>query len=120
MLVAALDSGGVGSKALVMDPALPGPLNHIAEKSLLKEHGVEQLFLLEPSLFNNQLADNVVYMMRPNMHLMHIVADHLKEHPDRQYSLFFVPSRSVVCEKILEDEGVLPILEGRIGEAGLD
>ena len=116
LLVAALDSaGGPGSsKVLVMDPALPGPLTHIAEKSLLKEHGVEGLFIIEPELFSKKVGDNIVYITRPNMALTHVIAQHLKDAPDKMFSLFFVPFRSVVCEKILEDEGVLEMLDGAL------
>jgi hypothetical protein len=52
---------------------------------------------------------------------MHIVAGHLKDpqNQDKCFSLFFVPNRSIICEKVLEDAGVIDVLEGRIGAVGL-
>ena len=37
-----------GRKALVLDPQLSGPLSYIAERQLLKEHGVENTAFLLP------------------------------------------------------------------------
>ncbi|KAK9865228.1 hypothetical protein WJX84_002620 [Apatococcus fuscideae] len=53
-----------GKKVLVLDPRISGFLRFVAEVPLLREHGVEQLVLLD----TNSLAQNgirsVVYLVR--------------------------------------------------------
>lgn len=53
-----------GKKALVLDPALTGPLGLVVKFSLLKDHGIDKVYHLEPS----PLAvthDKIIYFCRP-------------------------------------------------------
>jgi len=53
-----------GKKALVLDPTLTGPVGLVVKFSLLRDHGIDKVYHLEP----NPLAvtnDKVVYIVRP-------------------------------------------------------
>jgi hypothetical protein len=53
-----------GKKALVLDPSLTGPLGLVVKFSLLRDHGIDKVFHLEPS----PLAvpqDKIIYLCRP-------------------------------------------------------
>jgi len=71
---------------------------------------------------------SIVYFVRPELRQVEHVVAHLKQLgglkqrdaagkgravPRHSFTLFFVPRRSLVCEKVLEDEGVYPLLEIR-------
>eukprot|EP00959_Pyramimonas_sp_CCMP1952_P324176 6784796-Pyramimonas_sp.AAC.1 len=58
----ALDSRR-GKKALVLDPKLSGPLSLIAEISLLKEHGVENLYYLDNEPIETDCRQ-IIYLVR--------------------------------------------------------
>eukprot|EP00245_Coleochaete_scutata_P001569 TRINITY_DN11946_c0_g1_i1.p1 TRINITY_DN11946_c0_g1~~TRINITY_DN11946_c0_g1_i1.p1 ORF type:complete len:607 (+),score=112.22 TRINITY_DN11946_c0_g1_i1:84-1904(+) len=107
-LVAALESLD-GKKVFILDPKLSGPLALIAQTSLLKEHGVENLYHLSGDPIQSDLR-NVIYLVRPQMKLMKMIADQIRHDTQvkiqRQYSIYFTPRRTIVCEKVLEDEGV--------------
>jgi hypothetical protein len=64
----ALDSRR-GKKALVLDPKLSGPLSLIAEISLLKEHGVENLYYLENEPIETDCR-TIIYLVR-HAHISH-------------------------------------------------
>mmetsp|Transcript_30543 Transcript_30543/g.58825 ORF Transcript_30543/g.58825 Transcript_30543/m.58825 type:complete len:626 (-) Transcript_30543:289-2166(-) len=108
----ALDSRR-GKKALVLDPKLSGPLSLIAQTSLLKEHGVENLYYLEREPIDTD-CKSIVYLVRPRVELMPLIASQVRggdldqraARPNREHSVFFVPRRTIICEKVLEEEGV--------------
>ncbi|KAG0239155.1 vacuolar protein sorting-associated protein 33A [Mortierella sp. GBAus27b] len=109
-LVNVLDSVQ-GKKALVLDPNLSSPLSLISEFALLKDHGVEKIYHLQPGSLDTD-CKNLIYICRPQVNYMRYIAENIHAHmkdsragPYR-YSLFFVPRRTAVCEKVLEDEGV--------------
>ena len=125
-LMAALDSvsspeGGPG-KALVLDPALSGPLGLIAEVKEFKEHGVEKIYHLldEPLAIASQTAA-LVFFVRPHIRQVERVAAQVqmleRGRADggarRSYHLFFVPRRSMVCERVLQEEGVYGLVTVR-------
>ncbi|CAM6126841.1 unnamed protein product [Calypogeia fissa] len=99
-----------GKKVLVLDPKISGPLALIAQPSLLKEHGVEKVYHLSADPVQSD-CKNVVYLVRPKMRLMKLVAAQIQQELTlkmlKNYSLVFVPRRTIVCEKVLEEEGVL-------------
>ncbi|KAJ3333130.1 hypothetical protein HDU76_011207 [Blyttiomyces sp. JEL0837] len=110
-----------GKKGLVIDQSLSGPLSLIAEYSLLKEHGVEKIFHLgqdRPEIESKSL----IYICRPKIACVKFIASHVQrsseEGQEIDYNLFFVPRRTLVCEKVLEDAGVYGDI--RIGEYHLD
>ena len=105
--------GGPG-KALVLDPELSGPLGLIAEVKEFKEHGVEKIYhLLSEPLVSDARA--LIFFVRPHIPLAEKVAAQVQQlergradgsGARRSYHLFFVPRRSMVCERVLQEEGV--------------
>ena len=128
-----------GRKALVLDPRLGAPLMRITEMSSLRQHGVDRLYYLEGGTLETTCHE-VVFLVRPRLELMHKLAEVVKsvldevdaatrEH-ERAYSgkpandpsvpprpkvpiftVFFVPRRTLSCEKLLDLLGVLGDLE---------
>ncbi|KAF7727274.1 hypothetical protein EC973_007790 [Apophysomyces ossiformis] len=100
-----------GKKGLVLDPQLTGPLSLIAEFTLLKDHGVEKIYHLDsPSLDTD--CKSLIYICRPKLRYMRYIASHIRQmsqscNQKTDISLFFVPKRTMVCERVLEEEGVL-------------
>ncbi|KAJ1914133.1 Vacuolar protein-sorting-associated protein 33 [Tieghemiomyces parasiticus] len=119
-LTAVLDSVR-GAKVLVVDPALSPALSLVAEFSHLKEHGVEKIFHLESNPVDTE-CKNILYLSRPEVTHMQWIADHVREAARAQrpheFTLYFSPRRTLVCDRILEEQGVLGDLT--IGEYHLD
>lgn len=126
-LFAALDSipaeteAGSSSCALVLDTALSGPFGLVAPLREFKDHGVDKIYHLIPGLLSTE-CHSVAYFIRPQVALAKRVATQVKtlEQKARSggetphvYMLFFVPRRSVLCEKVLVDEGVHSLLAVR-------
>jgi hypothetical protein len=117
-----------GKKVLVLDPKLSGPLGLIIEVAVLREHGVEKIVYVGPTLKFDRDRDrdtkNVIWIVRSkyvwriwtcNRFMIRIqymkwigetIRGHISEKDKKEYNLFFVPRRTVVSEKILEEEGV--------------
>ncbi|GLB35714.1 putative STXBP unc-18 SEC1 family protein [Lyophyllum shimeji] len=108
-LVDALNSVN-GAKTLVLDASLAGPLGLVTEVSLLKHHGVDKMFWLEPGSLS-ATTPNIVYLCRPMIKYVKIIADHIKRYAKESrkhtYTLFLVPRISTLITRILEEEGVL-------------
>ncbi|RDX51187.1 Sec1-like protein [Lentinus brumalis] len=108
-LIDALNSVN-GAKTLVLDPTLAGPLGLVTEVALLKHHGVDKMFWLEPGPLS-ATSTNIVYLCRPLIKWVKIVADQIKRHARESqkhtYTLFLVPRTSTLVTRILEEEGVL-------------
>ncbi|KAK3018793.1 hypothetical protein RJ639_002910 [Escallonia herrerae] len=83
---------------------------------LKNEHGVELRHLTADPIQTE--CTKVVYLVRSQIDLMKFICSHI--HNDiskglqREYYVYFVPRRAVVCEKILEEEKVHHLLN--IGE----
>ncbi|KAJ7146256.1 Sec1-like protein [Mycena epipterygia] len=108
-LVDALNSVN-GAKTLVLDASLAGPLGLVIEVSLLKHHGVDKMFWLEPGPLTSTTT-NIVYLCRPMIKYVKIIADQIKRHgkeaQKHTYTLLLVPRISTLVSRILEEEGVL-------------
>ncbi|KAG5643134.1 hypothetical protein DXG03_001524 [Asterophora parasitica] len=108
-LIDALNSVN-GAKTLVLDASLAGPLGLVTEVSLLKHHGVDKMFWLEPGALSSTTL-NIVYLCRPLIKYVKIIADHIKRHARESrkhtYTLLLVPRTSTLVTRILEEEGVL-------------
>ncbi|KIK70533.1 hypothetical protein GYMLUDRAFT_149956 [Collybiopsis luxurians FD-317 M1] len=108
-LVDALNSVN-GSKTLVLDPSLAGPLGLVTEVSLLKHHGVDKMFWLEAGPLTSNTT-NIVYLCRPAVSYVKIIAAHIKRHAKESakhnYTLILVPRLSSLVSRLLEEEGVL-------------
>ncbi|KAI8342285.1 Sec1-like protein [Chlamydoabsidia padenii] len=98
-----------GKKGLVLDPQLTGPLSLLTEFKLLKDHGVEKIYHLDSSTLESDCT-GIIYICRPKMEYMRYIANHIKRWTQAGTKidcwLFFVPERTMVCERILEEEGV--------------
>ncbi|KAI0095231.1 Sec1-like protein [Irpex rosettiformis] len=108
-LIDALNSVN-GAKTLVLDSSLAGPLGLVTEVALLKHHGVDKMFWLEPGPLT-ATTTNVVYLCRPKIGYVKTIADQIKRHARESqrhtYTLFLVPRASTLVTRILEEEGVL-------------
>ncbi|CAH1801545.1 unnamed protein product, partial [Owenia fusiformis] len=101
-----------GSKALVWDDGLTGPFGLIAEYTLLKEHEVDKMFPLQKSgrLPQNN-CQNIVFISRPKLGLMDMIAQTVLKEEEiggfrKEFHLFFVPRKSLLCERKLKELGV--------------
>ncbi|KAF8403110.1 hypothetical protein HHK36_011204 [Tetracentron sinense] len=105
-----------GKKCLVIDPKLSASLALIVQTSLLKEHGVELRHLSTEPIQTE--CTKVVYLVRSQLDLMKLICAHiqndLSKGLQREYCVYFVPRRTVACEKIFEEEKVHHLLN--IGE----
>lgn len=101
-----------GKKCLVIDQKLGGSLSLIIQSSLLKEHGVELRHLAPEPIQTD--CTKVIYLLRAQLDLMKFISSHIQSDIakgiQREYYLYFVPRRSVACEKILEEEKVHHLL----------
>ncbi|CAJ0628002.1 1428_t:CDS:10 [Entrophospora sp. SA101] len=107
-----------GKKCLVLDPNISAPLNLIAEFPLLRDHGVERVHYLQAGPLDTELR-SIIYICRPQLHYMKYIAEHIQYHqkellqnPDNnnssqkyEYNLFFVPRRTMICTRVLEEAG---------------
>ncbi|GAA5905682.1 tethering complex ATP-binding subunit VPS33 [Sporobolomyces salmoneus] len=100
----------VGPKTLILTPSLAGPLGLVTEVGLLKNnHAVTKMFWLEPGPLN-QAERNVVYLCRPEVKSMRIIADQIQSTPQTHnhiYHLLIVPRMTSLCTTVLADAGVL-------------
>nr|XP_030716065.1 vacuolar protein sorting-associated protein 33A isoform X3 [Globicephala melas] len=100
-----------GSKAIVWDEYLTGPFGLIAQYSLLKEHEVEKMFTLKGSRLPAADVKNIIFVVRPRLELMDVIAENVlsedRRGPARDFHILFVPRRSLLCEQRLKDLGVL-------------
>lgn len=101
-----------GKKAIVWDQDLAGPMGLIAQYSLLKEHGVNTMFPLQPGKLPATQVNHIIFISRPKLHLMQWISENVhKEEEDakrtntnvrKQYHLFLVPNMTSMCKKILK------------------
>ena len=61
-----------GKKALVLDPTLTGPLGLIVKFSLLRDHGIDRVYHLEPAPLTVSY-DKVIYLCRPEQRNVEII-----------------------------------------------
>eukprot|EP00286_Rhodomonas_abbreviata_P030035 CAMPEP_0181300358 /NCGR_PEP_ID=MMETSP1101-20121128/6846_1 /TAXON_ID=46948 /ORGANISM="Rhodomonas abbreviata, Strain Caron Lab Isolate" /LENGTH=572 /DNA_ID=CAMNT_0023405587 /DNA_START=212 /DNA_END=1927 /DNA_ORIENTATION=+ len=110
-----------GPKALVLDPTLSGPLGLIAEKTLLKEHGVEKTYHLRHEPIETEQR-RILFLVRdkiPNMKAIASQVKHQKRNRQKlEYLVIMVPRRTIVCERVLEEEGAYADVQ--LGEYDLD
>ncbi|KAK7049665.1 Vacuolar protein-sorting-associated protein 33 [Paramarasmius palmivorus] len=108
-LIDALNSVN-GAKTLVLDANLAGPLSLVTEVAILKHHGVDKMFWLESGPLSVS-TPNVVYLCRPMIKYVKIIADHIKRHAKESlrynYTILLVPRTSSLVSRLLEEEGVL-------------
>lgn len=101
-----------GPKVTIWDEWLAGPVGLVAQYALLKEHEVVDMYPLKPGNLPSISVKHIVFIARPKLVLMDLVADYIdsirsKQHASINFHLFFVPRRSQLCEKHLTIRGVL-------------
>ncbi|XP_034475329.1 vacuolar protein sorting-associated protein 33A [Drosophila innubila] len=105
-----------GSKAVVLDEAMIRPLGLIAKPSLFTDRGIK-LLALKPEMRFPKEPNNIIYIVRPQVSLMDQLVQHVKSNSQhgRQFHILFVPRRSCLCIKQLEDKDVMGAF-GRLEE----
>ncbi|KAJ4759817.1 Vacuolar protein-sorting-associated protein [Rhynchospora pubera] len=97
-----------GKKCLVIDPKLGGTLSLLIQFSRLKDGDVELRHLSADPVQTD--SSNVIYLIRPQLTVMKTIASHIQngisKGIEKKYFIYFVPRRTVACEKILEEEKV--------------
>ncbi|XP_072934409.1 vacuolar protein sorting-associated protein 33A-like [Epargyreus clarus] len=105
-----------GPKVTIWDEWLAGPVGLVAQHSLLKEHEVADMFPLRPGSLPTISVKHIIFIARPKLTLMDLVADYInslrtKQSTPVEFHLFFVPRRSELCEKHLKNRGVFSNLQ---------
>lgn len=100
-----------GKKVTIWDEWLAGPVGLVAQYSLLKEHEVADMFPLRPGSLPTISVNHIIFIARPKLALMDLVADYIlslrsKQSTPVEFHLFFVPRKSELCEKHLKNRGV--------------
>ncbi|KAL3270720.1 hypothetical protein HHI36_021246 [Cryptolaemus montrouzieri] len=102
-----------GTKAIVWDSCLAGPVGLVAQYSILSEHQVTKMFPLRPQPLPENDVTHVIFIARPKLELMDYIAHNVhadcktKSGAKKQYHLFFVPKKSLLCLERLKHSGVL-------------
>ncbi|KAI1142895.1 vacuolar protein sorting 33A-like protein [Hypoxylon sp. FL0543] len=101
-----------GKKNLVIERSLAGPIGVVVKVSTLQDYGVDKFFFLE-----NKNADtsqrNVVFMARGECaRHAQTIAEQIKRlqresQTVHEFHIFWVPRRTLVSDKLLEEAGVL-------------
>jgi len=98
-------------KDLALDADLTKPLDRVAGVSFLKENGVNKIFKLDSNQKALPGCHQRIYLVRPKVSTMKLIADQIKtersKNEQRSYKIVFVPRKLFVCERILENEGVM-------------
>ncbi|KAF1944089.1 Sec1-like protein [Clathrospora elynae] len=101
-----------GKKNLVLEKALAGPLNLLVKFSTLQEYGVDKPFFLENDNVDSSQR-NVVFLVRgEKAKTVMAVADQIKRirrdsQIEHEFSIFWVPRRTMISDQLLEEAGVL-------------
>lgn len=97
---------------MIWDEWLAGPVGLVAQYALLREHDVVDMFPLKPGVTPPANVKHIIFITRPKIHLIDIVADNIfgatNAHagPKKEFHLFFVPRKSELCEKHLTNRRV--------------
>ncbi|KAH7123536.1 vacuolar sorting protein-like protein [Dendryphion nanum] len=101
-----------GKKNLVLEKALAGPLNLLVKFSTLQEYGVDKPFFLEKDNADGSQR-NIVFLVRgEKAKTVMAVANQIKRirrdsEIEHEFSIFWVPRRTMVSDQLLEEAGVL-------------
>ncbi|KAH8732766.1 vacuolar sorting protein-like protein [Phaeosphaeriaceae sp. PMI808] len=101
-----------GKKNLVLEKALAGPMNLLVKFSTLQEYGVDKPFFLENNNVDSSQR-NVVFLVRgEKAKTIMAVAEQIKRirrdsEIEHEFSIFWVPRRTMVSDQLLEEAGVL-------------
>ena len=103
-----------GTKTLVWDAGLTGPLGLVAEYSVLKQHEVASMYSLAAGSLPPATSAQVVFLVRPSAATMDLIAEYVRREEASggsgvrtEYRVVFVPRESLLCRKRLAQAGVL-------------
>ncbi|OLY85128.1 Vacuolar protein sorting-associated protein 33A [Smittium mucronatum] len=102
-----------GNKILVLDEDLSEIFNFLSQKTTLQEYGVQRVEFLkkENTYSQEQVTQNILYILRSSIKNAELISAHIKNNSVKNrtfsYTLNLVPRRTLLFEKVLEDEGVL-------------
>jgi len=122
----------LGNKLLVLDSTLGNLLSHVLvdANTIFDDNGVTQIMELgmDLSLLAKGGASldflHVLFLVRPSVEHCRLVAaqiasvQKLKGLAVERFNVYFAPHKSLLCEQLLEDEGVLDLCD--LGEFRLD
>ncbi|XP_063978837.1 vacuolar protein sorting-associated protein 33A [Diachasmimorpha longicaudata] len=98
-----------GPKAIVWDRSLDGPMGLIARYSLLEEYGVVKMYQLVGGQLPPTNVSSIIFIVRPHLDLIDLIAENVHGEQNRspkEFHIFFVPRKSLLCEKKLQNRGV--------------
>lgn len=118
-----------GKKAIVWDNSLAGPVGLVAQYTILREHMVTKMYPLRPEPLPETNVDHVIFISRPKLYLMNYIGNNTyiyknqvsisiflalnvhsyskaKSGSKKQFHLFFVPKKSILCMERLKHKGV--------------
>ncbi|XP_076230818.1 vacuolar protein sorting-associated protein 33A [Calliopsis andreniformis] len=99
-----------GTKAIVMEQSLSRPIGLIEKYNLLQGHDAKIYLLRGGCLSIPSNIVNVIFIVRPQLSLMDLIAENVHgeegKRPRKEFHLFFVPRKSLLCQKKLQNRGV--------------
>lgn len=105
-------SGVQGKKNLVIEQNLAGPIGTIVKVSTLQDYGVDKFYFLESNNVGTNQR-NVVFLARgESARHAQAIADQIRRlqresQTGHEFHIFWVPRRTLVSDKLLEEAGVL-------------
>ncbi|KAL4926005.1 Sec1 family protein [Aspergillus undulatus] len=101
-----------GKKNLVISQGLAGPLGLFVKFSQLQEYGVDRVFLLENGNVDSSQRNVVFIAYAEKIRQVRAVAEHIQRLQrnssiDHEFSIFWVPRRTLVSNTILEGAGII-------------
>ncbi|KAA0187593.1 Vacuolar protein sorting-associated protein 33A, partial [Hyalella azteca] len=100
-----------GNKAIVWEKELAGSFSLVGDFSYLRSHGVTQMFYLSGEHARSPSVPNIhiVFITKPHTESMDAINVYLRGLPEgsRELHLWLVPRSSLLCERRLQEHGVL-------------
>ncbi|KAI4256524.1 MAG: hypothetical protein L6R42_006172, partial [Xanthoria sp. 1 TBL-2021] len=101
-----------GKKNLVIEQSLAGPIGLFAKFSTLQDYGVDKVFFLENDNLDTSQKNVVFLASGEKANQCIAIAGQIKRLQqissiEHEVSVIWVPRRTLVCNKILEEAGVL-------------
>jgi hypothetical protein len=103
-----------GRKTLVVDASLSALLSLVCDVKTLREHGVDKIHHLHT--WQNSSEIKICVICRPNKNNLSKIENLTTK--DSQISVFFVPQRSLLCDRLIHHKGITADIH--IGELHLD
>ncbi|KAH0954770.1 hypothetical protein HN011_008394 [Eciton burchellii] len=99
-----------GPKAIIWDQSLAGPIGLVAKYNSLEEYGVAKMYPLHGGTLTIPYnITNIIFISRPQLELMDLIAENVHGEEGKrpkEFHLFFVPRKSLLCQKKLQNRGV--------------